>query len=78
LAQEALALSSGTLATLTGYAEYAQLDTVHVAFVAFCERHSGHATWQAAWTAFQASHNVREPAPRRPVQQTFEFGFQLV
>jgi len=77
LVQEALALSSGTLATLTGYAEYEQLDAIQTAFVAFCGRHSGYDTWQAAWTAFQASRNVQAPAPRRPVQQRFEFGFEL-
>ena len=78
LAQDALALSSGTMATLTGYRAYEQLDAIQRAFVAFCERHSGrYGTWHAAWRGFQAQRNVQAPAPKRPVQQMLAFGFQL-
>ena len=74
LAYEARTLSSGTLATLTGYAAYEALDAIQAAFVAWCERHPHYATWQAAWTAFQATREAPAAAPRRPVQQQFGFG----
>ena len=74
LAYEARTLSSGTMAHLTGYATYDAIDTVQAAFAAWCERHPHYTTWQAAWTVFQASREPQAPAPRRPVQQQFEFG----
>ena len=78
MAQDALALSSGTLATLTGYRESDQAETVQAAFVVFCERHhSQYRTWQEAWRGFQASRTVKAPAPKEPAQQVLEFGFQL-
>ena len=79
LAQDALALSSDTMATLTGYRESDQAETVQAAFVAFCERHhSQYRTWQEAWRGFQASRTVKAPAPKKPAQQVLEFGFQLI
>ena len=75
LAQDALALSSGTMATLTGYTAYDDLDAVQAAFVAWCEKHNGqYAHWQAAWRGFQAT---RKTPAKKPVQQQFEFGFHL-
>ena len=79
MAQEAMALSSDTMATLTGYRESGQAETVQAAFVVFCERHGGqYATWQEAWRGFQASRTVKAPAPKEPAQQVLEFGFQLI
>jgi len=77
LAQEALALSAGTLTTLTGYRDDVLLDVVHTAFVAFCVQHPQYATWQVAWTAFQATRHVKVAPGRAPTQQALPFGFSL-
>jgi lysozyme family protein len=76
LAQEAASLSSGTLATLTGYRDYALLDEIHAAFVAYCQAHPQYATWARAWDAWQHSLDTRT-VTRKPVQQTMQFGFTL-
>ena len=74
LAQDVLAISSATMATLTGLTAYEAIDAVQTAFVLWCERHPHYATWMTAWTAFQASREAAPPVPRKPVQQQFEFG----
>ncbi len=54
LSAHARGLSSGTLATLTGRQMYAELDTIHDAFVRFCDRQARPhtTTWQDAWQRF--------------------------
>lgn len=77
LAQEAASLSSGTLATLTGYRDYALIDEVQGQFVAFCRKHPTFPTWQDAWESWQTTKDPKASAPRKPVQQRLEFGFTL-
>ncbi len=53
---DALALSSGTLATLTGICDCNELDRIQTTFAAFVLAHPHtFATWQDAWHAYQAS-----------------------
>ncbi len=56
LVSQALALSAGTLATCTGRSTYAELDSIHADFVAWCAAHPMYATWQTAWPIFWAAH----------------------
>ena len=51
---DAMNLSSGTLATLTGRRSFAELERIQAEFVAFVERHPGqYATWIKAWRVFR-------------------------
>ena len=51
---DAINLSDGTLATLTGRRSFAELEQIQAAFVAFVERHPGqYETWIKAWRVFQ-------------------------
>lgn len=53
---QAITLSSGTLATLTGLKRYDQLDSIQNEFVMFCIENEGEFTcWQDAWEAFKLS-----------------------
>lgn len=53
VSRQARALSSGTIASLTGLREYAGIDAAQAAFVAFVDRSgSAYATWQLAWNAW--------------------------
>jgi hypothetical protein len=54
LTSQALGLSAGTLATLTGLRTYTELDVIQAAFVHFCDRADGQHTtcWQDAWQRF--------------------------
>lgn len=62
LETDILALSSGTLATLTGYRDCAIIDDVHIDFFTYvrvCLNARGRlrrswSTWVAAWTDFNA------------------------
>jgi N12 class adenine-specific DNA methylase/predicted RNA methylase len=60
IVRDALGLSSGTLATLTGLRNMAELDKVQQNFVRFVSESSeGFETWMQAWDAF---HNLKEEA----------------
>lgn len=59
--RDALGLSSGTLATLTGQTRYTVLENIQAAFVAFCQEQAGEfSCWQAAWQAFVYHHPIQE------------------
>lgn len=50
---QAATLASGTLATLTGFNRYADLDAVRFDFMDFCEENEGRFdSWRPAWQAF--------------------------
>jgi hypothetical protein len=50
---DAMNLSDGTLAGLTGMRNFAELDQVQAEFVAFVEKRPGqYETWIKAWLAF--------------------------
>jgi len=56
LVRDAMALSSGTIASLIGDPRYAVIDQVQERFVAFCQENVGRYTiWQEAWQAFEQS-----------------------
>ena len=56
IARQVAALSSGTLASLTGLRSYAELDKVHAAFFDFATTGSViYRNWQDAWRSFQAT-----------------------
>lgn len=51
---DAVNLSDGTLAALTGRRSFAELEAIQAEFVAFVEQHPGqHETWIKAWRAFR-------------------------
>ena len=53
LVSQARQLSAGTLAGLTGFRKYVQVDVVQVDFVEFCEENQNqYRTWQPAWNDF--------------------------
>lgn len=57
LIQDVRGLSSGTLANLTGYTRYSDLERIQNAFVEWCagfhaDYPGGFDTWQQAWHAF--------------------------
>ena len=52
---DAINLSSGTLATLTGKRTYEELDAIQAEFVRFAVSQDGEFdTWMEAWNAFTA------------------------
>ena len=52
--RDAINLSSGTLATLTGRRSFTELEQIQAEFVAFVEKHPGqYETWIKAWQAFR-------------------------
>lgn len=54
LVQQARALSSGTLASLTGYTRYDEVDPVYADFIDFCEENVNRFhTWVEAWNEFK-------------------------
>ena len=52
---DAIALSSGTIAVLTGKSTYAELDAIQDAFIVFVDSHPDFTTWIDAWNAFAAT-----------------------
>lgn len=62
VARDALNLSSGTIATLTGETEYAVIEKIQASFYRWCmgahsEYPGGFDTWQEAWEAFAKETN---------------------
>ena len=50
---QARTISSGTIATCTGFSLYTQVDAVRFCFMEFCEENeSQYGTWGTAWNAF--------------------------
>ena len=58
LIRTAASLSSGTLATLTGYRDYATLDRIQADFVAWVSQpeNGAWASWQDGWEHFWPAH----------------------
>lgn len=59
LENDILALSSGTIASLTGYRDYESIDYVHTDFLTFVrlryrDRRQPWPTWAHAWSDFDA------------------------
>lgn len=52
LLKQALAISSGTLATLTGHRDYETLDRIQQEFVLYAAQLDQTLTWQQAWAQF--------------------------
>lgn len=53
LLDQARGLSSGTLATLTGFCRYDQLDPIHADFIDFCEENVNRfENWKQAWREY--------------------------
>lgn len=57
VAKDAIGLSSGTIATLTGETQYAAIEQIQASFYRWCmgqhsEYPNGFDTWQEAWEAF--------------------------
>ena len=56
---DAISLSDGTLAVLTGKRSFEELDAIQTGFVAFVSSHAGQFdTWMQAWNAFTAQPQV--------------------
>ena len=58
LARQILSLSSGTIASLTGWTRYDDIDAFQQDWVAWAEQHDADvtgSTWQTAWSAFQGA-----------------------
>lgn len=51
-ARDAALMSAGTIATLTGFTKYAQVDVVHASFVQHCRDTSARGRWQDHWPRF--------------------------
>lgn len=54
-ALDARLLSSGTVAGLTGFTRYDQIDLVQHSFVAYCEDIGAKGRWQDHWQRFWCS-----------------------
>lgn len=53
LAHSAFLVSSGTMAKLTGFNRYDQIEPIQDEFVEFCEENNGKfETWQSAWREY--------------------------
>ena len=53
LARSARLIASGTMATLTGFSRYDEIEPIQAEFVEFCEENEKvFATWQTAWDAY--------------------------
>lgn len=60
--RQAHALSSGTLASLTGIKTFDELDEIQENFVQFCaENWAKYTTWQEAWAYFAEYHDTWTP-----------------
>ena len=68
LVRDAASLASGTIASLTGFADYVHIDAIQGLFVEWCRRAPDETlvtitNWQGAWAAFWAereqSHGAR-------------------
>lgn len=51
-ALDARLISSGTIATLTGFTRYDRIDLVQHSFVRYCEDTGARGRWQDHWTGF--------------------------
>jgi hypothetical protein len=78
LAYQARTLSYSSMVTLSGYKEYALIDELRTAFVAYCEQHSHYRCWQEAWKAFQKTREPQGQKGAKPVQQELSFGLTLI
>jgi hypothetical protein len=46
-------MSSGTLASLSGFCKYVQVDKIYLGFIEFCEENNErYETWESAWRDF--------------------------
>ena len=53
LLDQARGISSGTLASLTGYCKYSEIDPIHAEFIEFCEENQNkYRNWILAWQAY--------------------------
>lgn len=72
LVRDALALSSGTIASLVDCTSYEIIDVVQREFVFYCEKHPEFETWVQAWNVFsspdlrQVSNFITQPAASLP------------
>jgi hypothetical protein len=62
---EILAISSGTISTLTGYKEYIKIDDIQKKFVQFCigvldSSPNEFDNWKEAWMRFDKVYNISE------------------
>ncbi len=51
-AREAMLISAGTIASLTGFRRYLQVDVVHASFVRHCQDMGARGRWQDHWAGF--------------------------
>ncbi len=51
-AREAMLISAGTIAGLTGFRSYRQVDLVHASFVLHCQDTEAQGRWQDHWPRF--------------------------
>ena len=50
--RDAALISAGTIATLTGFTKYVQVDVVHASFVRHCQDVGARGRWQDHWAQF--------------------------
>jgi hypothetical protein len=62
LAQQALALSSGTISLLINCERYDVIDAVQNEFVCFCQTNPGYPTWSHAWREFERQTGITQQA----------------
>ena len=54
LVNQAVTLSSGTIASLTGLCRYEEIEQVQMDFIGFCEEMQHEfTTWQQAWNVYK-------------------------
>ena len=51
-ARDAMLISAGTIAGLTGFSKYVQVDVVHASFVRHCQDTGASGRWQDHWPLF--------------------------
>ena len=52
LARSAAILSSGTIASLSGFNAYTEIEVIQHGFVSYCNERSKAQSWQMAWYEF--------------------------
>ena len=53
LVQDAMNLSSGTIANLTGIRDYSRIESIQLDFIEFCEEnHRLYKSWSKAWATY--------------------------